>query len=241
MPDPSASGVRAPESQGARVDEPLHDDPVEPDVVSSERVYEGRVWDLRRDVVRLADGEITREYVDHSGAVAILALDDDDRVLLIKQYRHPVRTRDWELPAGLLDVDGEAPLDAAKRELAEEVDLEADRWHLLTRFHTSPGGSDELLLVYLARGVRPTSAAFDRVEEEADLETRWVPLDDVVEAVLTRSVANGILALSVLAASAQRAAGWRHLGAPTETSAAETSAAETSAAETSADEASAEG
>ena len=96
-------------------------------VRSSEVVYGGIVWDIRRDVFEYGDATpvetITREYVDHTGAVAILALDEQDRVLLIRQYRHAIGTREWEIPAGLLDMDGEAPELGAQRELAEEADV----------------------------------------------------------------------------------------------------------------------
>ena len=197
------------------VSAPLADDPTTMPVVSSDRVFEGKVWDLRRDVVRYGDGEITREYVDHTGAVAILALDEEDRVLLIKQYRHPIASRDWELPAGLLDVDGESPLVSAQRELAEEADIEATDWRLLCEFFTSPGGSNETIRVFLARGLTATDP-FDRFAEEADLEVRWAPLADVVDAVLQRSVSNSILGYAALAAAASKARGWSTLGDPEE-------------------------
>ena len=103
--------------------EALRDEPLEPDVVDSDLVYEGRVWDVRSDTLSYGDGEIVRQYVDHPGAAAIVALDDEQRVLLIQQYRHPIRHRDWEIPAGLLDVEGETPLETAQRELVEEADL----------------------------------------------------------------------------------------------------------------------
>lgn len=193
----------------------LRDDPDVQWVVSSERVFTGAVWDIRRDVVTYGGSTITREYVDHTGAVAVLALDEHDRVLLIKQYRHPIAARDWELPAGLLDVDAEPALAAAKRELAEEVDLAASEWHLLSEFFTSPGGSNESLRVYLARGLTST-VAFAREAEEAQIETRWVSIDEIVAAVLSRSVTNSILGYAVLAASASRALGWSTLGDPDE-------------------------
>jgi len=132
----------------------LVDEPVEYPLVESERVFEGRVWDIRRDTFELAGHRLVREYTAHTGAVGVLALDADDRALLIKQYRHPVRTRDWEIPAGLLDIDGEDPLSTAKRELAEEADLEASEWAVLADFATSPGGSNEVIRVYLARDLR---------------------------------------------------------------------------------------
>lgn len=191
----------------------LADDPFSPEIVASETVFTGRVWNVRHETFRYNDQEIGRDFVDHTGAVAILALDDQDRVLLIKQYRHPVRYRDWEIPAGLLDVRGEHPLEAAKRELAEEADVEADEWNVLSEFYTSPGGSDEAIRIYLARGLRPTAEAFQRVDEEADIEVRWVPLDEVVDAVLARRVQNPSLTIGVMAAHLGRQRGWAQLGA----------------------------
>ena len=191
--------------------EPLHDDGAEADVLSSETVYEGRVWNVRRDEVAYNDHTIVREYMDHTGAVAILALDDDDRMLLIKQYRHPVRARDWEIPAGLLDVPGEDALAAAQRELAEEADLVAARWDVLAEFYTSPGGSDEAIRVYLARELTPAHETFKREAEEADIEVRWESLDDVLAAVLARRVQNPSLVVGTLSAHAARAAGWSTL------------------------------
>lgn len=189
----------------------LTDDAIAPEILESDVVFGGRVWNIRRDTFRLEGGEITREYLDHPGAVAVLALDDRDRVLLIKQYRHAIRMRDWELPAGLLDVRGESPLVAAQRELAEEVDIVAQTWHLLTDFMTSPGGSNEVLRVYLARGISAAPETFARTDEEAGIEVRWVPLDEVVDAVLFRTAQNSILAIAALSAAAGRARGWSTL------------------------------
>jgi len=192
--------------------ESLADEPVELPLHASERVFAGRVWDVRRDSFELGGRSIVREYVDHPGAVAVLALDDDDRVFLIRQYRHPVRTRDWEIPAGLLDVHGEEPFAAARRELAEEGDLEASEWAVLVDFFTTPGGSDEAIRIYLARGLSATSEAFEREDEEAHMDTRWADLDECVDAVLARRVQNPLLAIGVLAAYAARARGWQGLG-----------------------------
>jgi 8-oxo-dGDP phosphatase len=182
---------------------PLADLPDPAPLVSRETVFEGRVWDVVRDRVTFGPGELVREYVRHTGAVAILAIDDEDRVLLINQYRQPIGTREWEIPAGLLDIPGEAPLAAAQRELAEEADLEAASWSDPIVFTTSPGGSDEVLHVFEARGLRATPA-FDRTEEEAEIVTRWVPLDEAVDAVLGGRIHNGILMIAVLAAAARR-------------------------------------
>jgi ADP-ribose pyrophosphatase len=182
---------------------PLVDEPLHPKVVTTGLDFAGRVWDVRRDVFEYNGHEITRDYIDHPGAVAVLVLDDDGRALLIQQYRHPVRSRDWEIPAGLLDVADEYPLVAAQRELAEEVDLVAAEWSSLITFHSSPGGSNELIRVYLARGISATTTSYDRTEEEADILIRWVPLDDVVAAVLAGDLKNSILAIAVLAAHAR--------------------------------------
>jgi 8-oxo-dGTP pyrophosphatase MutT (NUDIX family) len=190
----------------------LSDQLVDLPVAASDVVFDGAIWDVRRDRLAYAAGEITREYIDHPGAVAVLVLDDDDRVCLIRQYRHPIKTREWELPAGLLDFAGESALSAAQRELAEEVDLVAADWALLSDFHTSPGGSNESLRVYLARGVSDAHEVFDRTDEESEIEKRWVALDEVVDAVLDRRVQNSILAIAALAAHASRARGWSSLG-----------------------------
>ncbi|MFF2052659.1 NUDIX domain-containing protein [Leifsonia sp. NPDC058194] len=194
----------------------LSDEPFRPEIVSSEMVFDGKIWDVRRDVFRYNGAEITREYVDHTGAVAVLALDEQGRVLLIKQYRHPVRHRDWEIPAGLLDIRGEDPLTAVQRELAEEADLVADEWNVLADIFTSPGGNDEAIRIYLARGARPAPQVFAREEEEADIETVWLPLDDAVDAVLARTVHNAPLIIALLAARTAREKGWATLGAADE-------------------------
>ncbi|WP_149085728.1 MULTISPECIES: NUDIX domain-containing protein [Microbacterium] len=189
------------ESEAPAVDESLRDEPFEPEVVSSDLVYEGYVWDVRSDRVRYGDGEIVRQYVAHPGAVAVLALDDEGRVLLIQQYRHPIRHRDWELPAGLLDIEGEEPMAAARRELAEEADLVAAHWEPLVSSWTTPGGNDELIRVFLATGLSAAETAHDREDEEADIRLAWVPLTEAVDGVMEGRLRNGILSIGVLAAA----------------------------------------
>lgn len=191
--------------------EPLRDEAADVTVTDSAVVYHGRVWDVRRDEVDYNGETIVREYVDHTGAVAVLALDDDGRVLLINQYRHPVRAREWEIPAGLLDIPGEDALAAAQRELAEEADLVAERWNVLAEFETTPGGSDEAVRIYLARGLSAASETFARTAEEADIRVRWVNLDDLVDAILRRDVQNPSLTVGGLAAHTSRARGWATL------------------------------
>lgn len=201
-------------SQSAQpVDTPLRDEPVQVTVLESAAVFEGAVWDIRRDDFAYNGSVIRRDYTDHTGAVAVLAMDERERVLLIQQYRHPIRTRDWEIPAGLLDIAGEDPLAAAKRELAEEADLHADEWAMLTDIATSPGGSDEFIRIYLARGLRASAEAFERTEEEADIVVRWVPLAEALAAVRDNRVHNAILQLALTHAELARQAGWSGLPA----------------------------
>jgi ADP-ribose pyrophosphatase len=183
---------------------PLADLPDPAPVSASELAFHGKVWNIRRDTFDVGGHDVVREYVDHTGAVAVLAMDADGRVLLINQYRHPIGEREWELPAGLLDIAGEPPLEAARRELAEEVDLAASDWTQLLTFHTTPGGSNEVLHVFAAEGLSATPT-FPRTEEEAEIVVRWAPLQEVVDAVLAGRLRNSILIVAVLAAHARRA------------------------------------
>jgi len=186
-------------------------------VRSSELLVAGHVWDVRREVVDLGDaGEVTRDYVDHPGAVSVVALRQDrgrDEVALVRQYRHPVRSHEWELPAGLLDVAGEPPVTAAARELAEEADLRAQRWDLLSEYFSSPGGLNEAKRIYLARDLSdvPEGERFEREAEEHGMPVRWASLDDTVEAILAGSMRNSAAAIGLLSAYASRARGWSSL------------------------------
>jgi 8-oxo-dGDP phosphatase len=196
------------------VTDPLEDRLEGRPVLARETVYSGLIWDVRRDRVDLgAAGEVSREYLDHPGAVGILALDDQDRVLLIRQYRHPVQAFLWELPAGLLDVDGEPPHRAAARELAEEADLVADRWHTLVDWYNSPGGMNEAIRVYLARdlGEVPDGDRHDRHGEELGMLTAWVDLTLARDAVLAGRIHNPTAVVGLLAAAAARDQGWATL------------------------------
>lgn len=189
-------------------DERLEDDLVAIPAARSETVYEGRVWSIRRDEVPYNGRTIVREYTDHPGAVAILALDDAGRVLLIKQYRHPVRARDWEIPAGLLDVPGENPLHAAQRELYEEAHVKAEDWRVLTDVYTTPGGCDEAIRIFLARDLSEAEGERFAVEdEETDLEYARVPLDELVRGVLAGELHNNCLVVGVLSLASARASG----------------------------------
>ncbi len=174
-------------------------------VVSRTAAFTGRVWNVVTDTVDLgAAGEVTRDYVQHPGAVAVVALRGEpgaEQVLLIQQYRHPVGTHDWEIPAGLLDIAGEDPQVGAARELAEEADLAADRWHVLVDLFTSPGGISENIRVFLARDVRASEPnGFEREGEEAGMRTGWLPLEQAADAILDGRLHNAVAIAGVLAA-----------------------------------------
>lgn len=184
-------------------------------LLDSSTVFHGKIWDVVSETFRLADdGEpITREYIQHPGAVAILAMDDNERVLLLRQYRHPVRMDLWEIPAGLLDIDGEDFVVAAARELAEEADVTAGTWHVLSDLFLSPGSSSEALRIYLAQGIEevPHDERHTRTHEEAEIELAWVPLPDAVQAVLEGRIHSPSAAAAVLAAAAAKISGYRSL------------------------------
>lgn len=177
-------------------------------MLHSETVYSGRIWNVVQDTFELSDGAepLVRDYIDHPGAVAILVLDDRDRVLLVRQYRHPVGMQLWEIPAGLLDIEGEKPQRAAARELCEEADLTAGRWDVLVDMFNSPGSSSEALRVYLARDPQevPADQRFERTEEEAEMQWQWVPLDEAVQAVLAGSIHNLSAVAGIMAAATAR-------------------------------------
>lgn len=193
--------------------DPIVDEPGGPLTVGSRTAFRGRIWDIRTDDVQLAHGEVvTRDIMVHPGAVGIVALDEADRVLLLRQYRHPTGMYLWEPPAGLLDVTGEDPLITAQRELAEETGLQARQWWVLADWFNSPGGSTEGFRCYLARGIRDhPEGRPERDGEEFDMPMRWAALDDVVEAILSGDLHNPLTVAGCLAAHAARSRGWRDL------------------------------
>lgn len=186
----------------------LADSPEQWPVEQREDLAIGGITIYRRDRVRMPTGnELVRDYILHSGSVAVLALDDDDNVLIITQYRHPVGRRLVELPAGLHDrrQQGEPPQEAAARELWEETDLRADDWRVLADFYNSAGSSDEATRVFLARGISKADGEMHvREEEEADMEQRWVPFGELLQAVLGGRVTTAATVVGVLALAAAR-------------------------------------
>jgi 8-oxo-dGTP pyrophosphatase MutT (NUDIX family) len=187
--------------------EQLSDVPHEYEVVASEEVYSGRVISLRKDTVAMPGGGTSvREVVHHPGAVGVVAIDDEDRVVMVRQYRHAIGTHLWELPAGLRDVDAEPPVDTARRELAEETQLSAERWSLLVTQHPSPGFCDERVLLYLAEGLSaaPRPDGFVVEHEELDMTVERVPLADAVQWVFDGKIRNSLAVIGVLAAAQVR-------------------------------------
>lgn len=180
------------------------DTPESWEVVASRTPFEGAKTAVRSDQVRMPDSSVVRrDYQVHPGSVCVLAIDEEQRVLVLKQFRHPVRHRLWELPAGLLDVPGENPLHAAQRELYEEAHAKAGDWRVLADFFTSPGGSDEAVRIFLARDLAEAEGKrYEVSEEEADMEIARVPLADLVGGVLAGELHNPGLVTGVLALAA---------------------------------------
>jgi 8-oxo-dGTP pyrophosphatase MutT (NUDIX family) len=213
---PSAGRATGARPAPAEADRPAGEQEKFP-VVESTEVYRGRVIGLRVDKVQMPDGRVAaREVVEHLGAVAVVALDEAGRVVLIRQYRHPTGEYLLELPAGLLDVSGEKAVDTARRELFEEAALRAGTWHTLVDLRTSPGMSDEAVRVFLARDLTevPERERYAGREEEIDLGPHRVALDEAVRAALDGRVENSIAVAGLLAAAYVRDAGWVPLRPP---------------------------
>jgi 8-oxo-dGTP pyrophosphatase MutT (NUDIX family) len=172
------------------------------ETTSSETLHTGKIFALRIDHVRMPGGKIvTREVVEHYGAVAIVAMDDDGRIPMVYQYRHPIGRRLWELPAGLLDINGEAPHLTAARELREEVGLHAQNWQVLVDLDSTPGFSDESVRVYLATGLTQVGRP-EAHDEEADMTVQWYPIAEAVQRIFSGEIVNSLAVGGILAAYA---------------------------------------
>ncbi len=172
------------------------------ETTSSETLHTGKIFALRRDRVRMPGGkDVTREVVEHFGAVAVVAMDDDGNIAMVYQYRHAFGRRLWELPAGLLDVHGEAAHITAARELKEEAGLQASAWRVLVDLDSTPGFSDESVRVYLATGLSEVGRP-EAHDEEADMTLQWYPLAEAALKVLNGEIVNAIAVAGILAAHA---------------------------------------
>jgi 8-oxo-dGTP pyrophosphatase MutT (NUDIX family) len=184
------------------------------ETVSRTSRYRGPIFEVFSDEVTMSSGGTAgRDVVQNKGAVGVVALDEVERVVLIKQYRHAVGQRLWELPAGLRDVDGEDLAGTAARELAEEADVNAGRWDLLIDLYTSPGFSNETIRIFLARELTPVPGEerYARTDEEADLEIVRVDLDEAVAMVFRGEITNAAAVGGLLAAARARDEGWATL------------------------------
>lgn len=189
---------------------PLADQPLAWDVASSEVLARGRVCNFIQETVVPPSGEpFSRQFISHPGAVGIIAIDAQDRVAVVNQYRHPVGLELVEPPAGLLDVEGENFLVAAQRELAEEVQLQAAQWRILVDVCTSPGGSEESARVFLATDLSeaPRPEGFVLEDEEAHMQKSWVPFEDLVDGVLQGDLQSPLLVAGIMALAAARGTG----------------------------------
>jgi 8-oxo-dGTP pyrophosphatase MutT (NUDIX family) len=182
----------------------IQDTPEEWRVTATATPFRGNKTSVRTDDVVMPDGTVARrDYQVHPGSVAVLALDDAGRVLVLRQYRHPVRQKLWEIPAGLLDIPGENPLSAAQRELYEEAHVKAEDWRVLADVYTTPGGCDEAVRIFLARDLSEAEGErFEVSEEEADMEFARVPLEELARGVLAGELHNNCLVVGVLSLTA---------------------------------------
>ena len=192
---------------------PVADTPDRRPILDSRSQFEGRIWSIRSDTVDFDGQLVVRDVLLHLGAVAVIALDEADRILLIRQYRHPVAMSLFEPPAGLLDVPGEPPWQTAARELAEEAGYRAHTWHTLVDMLNSPGGSSEAIRVYLARDLQPLPGgrAHTGEAEEGHLPRAWVPLDEAVRLVLAGTIQSPSAVCGILAAARSRDEAWGSL------------------------------
>ena len=169
-------------------------------VAGTEEHFRNWLVSVRTDKVVMPDSQqAERTVITHIGAVAVLALDERDRVLMIRQYRHPVARQLWEIPAGLRDVTGEALADTARRELLEETGHVAREWHVLLDSYSSPGIITERMRIFLARGLEAADSGYQREGEEKFLRTAWVPLAEAAAAALAGKLHNGATVQGVLA------------------------------------------
>jgi ADP-ribose pyrophosphatase len=175
------------------------DQPVEILATTSRLIHEGMVWDLVAESFEFNGESLTREYVKHTGAVAVLAINKNGEILLLQQYRRPVGSFLMEFPAGLLDVPGESRLECAKRELAEEANLQAGDWEELISFHASPGGSSETITIFIARDLEVAESHFVTASEEKDMPQIWVPITKALEAILSSDIKSPTAVVGIMA------------------------------------------
>jgi 8-oxo-dGTP pyrophosphatase MutT (NUDIX family) len=182
------------------------------EVLEEHERYRGAIFTVVSQLITMPGGGTAwRDVVRNLGAAVVIALDDDGRIVLVRQYRSVIGQYMWEVPAGLADVAGESGLATARRELAEEADLVAGRWDLLAEVHTSPGFSTEFIRVFLARDLSPAAHTHVREHEEADMTVERVDLDEAVAMVFRGEITNGADVVGILAAARARDLNWAPL------------------------------
>jgi len=189
---------------------PVADAALSAPIASTRQHFNGRIWSVRSDVVEINGSTVERDVLIHPGAVVVIAVDDEDRVLLIRQYRHPIAMMVFEPPAGLLDIEGETAHETAARELAEESGYQAATWNVLVDFFNSPGGSSEAIRVFLARNLTeiPGGRPLTGEAEEVHLPRIWVPLAEAVTLILDGALGSPSAVVGILAARAAADRGW---------------------------------
>lgn len=171
---------------------------------SSEVVFEGMIWDVKRETFEFSGGALTREFVAHPGAVAVVAINSADEVLMIRQYRHPVKELLWEIPAGLLDLDGELDIVAAERELLEETGYHAAHLEPLIEFFTTPGGNSERIRIFLASDLKFVGRPEMQEGEERELLVEWIPFDAALAGVLASDIKSPSAQVGLMAFALRR-------------------------------------
>lgn len=170
-------------------------------VTDRQTVFEGMIWNVVSETFEFAEQSLTRQFVDHPGAVAVLAVNEANQILMIRQYRQPVRQYLWEIPAGLLDVSGEGMSAAAARELQEETGYQANSVEHLIDFYTTPGGNNEMIRIYFASDLQFVGRPANQEGEERDLQIEWIDFEEALESVLSSQIKSPSAAVGILAAA----------------------------------------
>jgi len=172
--------------------------------LTSESLYQGKILNLRRDTVRLSNGQqASREVVEHVDSAAAVPLLDDGRVVMVEQWRYPVGRALLEIPAGILE-PGEEPAEAMRRELTEEIGYAAGRLELLFSVYLAPGYSQELIHIFLAQDLQPAQAAPD---DDEIIRVKKISLEDAVAACLHGELTDAKTVAGLLAVAARRQSG----------------------------------
>lgn len=175
------------------------DQPFVVPILERKVAFEGMIWNVLSESFDFGEQRLTREFIDHPGAVAVAAINERDQILLIRQYRHPVREYLWEIPAGLMDIPGEDQAQAAARELHEETGYQAESWQELISFYTTPGGNNEKIGIFTATDLRFIGRPENQDGEERDMEIRWFDQADALNSVLSGDIKNPSTVVAIMA------------------------------------------